>query len=420
MIFIIHSLKNIYNNGSVIMNNLKKDFPILQQSIHGKALIYLDSSASSQKPQCVIDAIAHYYENDHANIHRGIYALSVRATEQYEKVREKIKKMIHAKHNHEIIFVKGATEGVNLVAHSYGQKHFSANDEILVSTMEHHSNIVPWQLIADRCGAVIKVIPINDVGEIMLSEYEKLFSSKTKMVAVTHASNVLGTLNPIREMADMAHAHHVPIFVDGAQAFPHVPVDVEALDCDFYVISAHKAYGPTGIGVLYGKTDHLENMLPYQGGGDMIEQVSFERTTYNRLPHKFEAGTPPIGSVIGWGAAIDYLQQIGMAKVASHERNLRDDAEEKLRAVPDLKIIGTSKNKVGVISFVMKNNHPHDIATILDHEGIAVRAGHHCAMPLMKRFGIPACVRISFGIYNDISDVDALLEGLKEVQRVLT
>lgn len=399
--------------------NCKKDFPIFKQAIHGKPLVYLDSSASSQKPQCVIDAIVDYYQNHYANIHRGVHELSVRATQLYENARAAIKDFIHAQFNHEIIFVRGATEAINLVAHSYGRR-LKVGDEILISRMEHHSNIVPWQLLADQIGVILKVIPISEKGEIDLESYEKLFSSKTKLVAIAHASNVLGTINPIQKMTEIAHAHNVPVLVDGAQAFPHMPVNVQALDCDFYVFSSHKAYGPTGVGVLYGKTELLEKMLPYQGGGNMIESVTFEQTTYNKLPYKFEAGTPNMAGVIGFHAALRYLQTIGMQDIVSHEKTLLEDATNQLNSISGLKILGNASEKLGVLSFEMKGIHPHDIATILDHEGIAVRAGHHCAMPLIRYLNIPACVRVSFGIYNDHDDIDALLRGLHAVKKVFS
>lgn len=400
------------------MTNYKNDFPILSQKIHGKPFVFLDSSASSQKPQCVIDALVHYYQFDHANVHRGVYELSQRATHKFEHTRQHIKEFINAKHAHEIIFVRGTTEAINLVAQSYGRSQFKPGDEIIVSAMEHHSNIVPWQMIAEQCGAKLKIIPISDVGEIDLETYKKLFSSQTKMVALAHASNVLGTINPIKEMIQIAHQHHVPVLIDGAQAFPHMPVDVQDLDCDFYTLSSHKAYGPTGVGVLYGKTALLEKMPPYEGGGSMIERVTFEKTTYNKLPYKFEAGTPNIADVIAFDAAISYMEKIGMKNIAAHEQDLLVDATKKLSAIPGLRIIGTAKNKVGVISFVLDGIHPHDIGTILDHEGVAVRAGHHCAMPLMERFNIPACTRVSFGLYNTHEDIDVLIAGLQEVKRL--
>lgn len=402
----------------MLNDTIKKDFPILQQMNRGKPLVYLDSSVTSQKPHTVIAAMQNYYSDNNANIHRGVYELSERATRLYEEARQYIKQFINAKHAHEVIFVRGATEGINLVAQSYGRSRFKAGDEIIISTMEHHANIVPWQMLVDQCGAVLRIIPISDAGEIDMDAYQKLFNSRTKMVAVVHASNVLGTINPIKKMTEIAHANAVPVLVDGAQAFPHMPVDVQALDCDFYVFSSHKAYGPTGLGVLYGKTNLLDNMPPYQGGGDMIETVSFAKTTYNKLPAKFEAGTPHIAGVIGFHAALQYLQTIGMATIAEHEKTLLTYATERLINIPELKIIGTAKDKVGVISFVLSDIHPHDIGTVLDHQGIAVRAGHHCAMPLMERFQVPATVRASFGIYNTKEDIDALVTGLEEVKRL--
>jgi cysteine desulfurase/selenocysteine lyase len=396
----------------------KSDFPILNQTVHGKPLVYLDSSASSQKPQCVIDAISEYYQNDHANIHRGVYELSARATKLYENTRKAIQQFINAKHAHEIIFVRGATEGINLVAQSFGRTFFKKDDEIIISAMEHHSNIVPWQMLNASNGTKLKIIPVLENGELDLDAFEKLFSSKTKLLALTHASNVLGTINPIQKMIEIAHAHNVPVLIDGAQAFPHMSVDVQALDADFYVLSSHKAYGPTGVGVLYAKTKHLDNMPPYHGGGDMIESVSFETFTPNVLPHKFEAGTPNIAGVIGFGAALEFLKKFGMKDIVAHEQELLKYATEKLSTIPNLTIIGKSKNKLGVISFVMSDVHPHDIATILDREGIAVRAGHHCAMPLIEFFKLPATVRVSFGIYNSREDVDALIAGLQTVRSV--
>ncbi len=397
---------------------LRADFPLLKQTNRGKPLVYLDNSATNQKPRCVIDAISHYYTHDNANIHRGVYELSERATREYEKTRVTIKSFINAKHAHEIVFVRGATEGINLVAQSYGRTHFKVLDEIMISTMEHHSNIVPWQMLADQVGANLRIIPITDDGEIDMDAYQKLFTERTKMVAIAHASNALGTVNPIKEMIRIAHTHDVPVLVDGAQAFPHMPVDVQDLDCDFYVFSSHKAYGPTGIGVLYGKEKLLESMPPYQGGGDMIESVTFAKTTYNKVPFRFEAGTPDIAGVIGFGVALAYLKNIGMDNIAAHEQELLNYATQKLSAIPELKIIGVAKNKVGVISFVLKDVHPHDIGTVLDAHGIAIRAGHHCAMPVMERFQLPATVRASFGLYNNTADIDALVTGLQEVQRI--
>ena len=402
----------------MLNKNYREDFPIFQQTMNGKPLIYLDSSATSQKPQSVIHALENYYRYENANIHRGVYQLSARATELYEQTRLHVKKFINAASAQEIIFVRGATEAINLVAQCYSRLKFQANDEVIISAMEHHSNIVPWQMLKEQYGIVLRVIPITDNGEIDLVAYQELFNSRTKLVAVAHASNVLGTINPIKQMIDIAHAHNAVVLIDGAQAFPHLSVDVQQLDCDFYVFSAHKAYGPTGLGVLYGKRKLLEEMPPYQGGGDMIEQVSFEKTTYNKLPGKFEAGTPNIAAVIAFDKALQYLDEIGMENVAAHEQSLLLHATDALLKIPDLKIIGTAAQKLGVISFVFDTIHPHDIGTILDLDGIAVRVGHHCAMPLMERFKVPATVRVSFGLYNNFHDIDALLVGLHQVKRV--
>lgn len=400
------------------MRNYKKDFPIFSQAIHGKPLVFLDSAASSQKPQCVIDALSHYYSHDHANVHRGVYELSQRATKQFENTRKQIQQFISAKNAHEIIFTRGSTDAINLVAHSFSQKYLKSGDDIILSEMEHHSNIVPWQMAAEKHGAHIKVIPVLDNGELDLAAYQALLSDKTKIVCIAHASNVLGTINPIKEITKRAHEKNIPVLVDGAQAFPHMPVDVNDLDCDFYVFSSHKAYGPTGVGVLYGKEKWLNAMPPYQGGGDMIEQVSFEKTTYNALPYKFEAGTPNIADVIAFGAAIQYLKNIGMQNIFEHEQQLLQIATKQLSSIPGLKIYGQSKNKLGVIAFTLPEIHPHDLGTILDHEGIAIRAGHHCAMPLMHRFNINACARVSFGIYNEAKDIEILMQGLQSAMRL--
>lgn len=398
--------------------NCKRDFPILAQTIHGKPLVFLDTAASSQKPQCVIDALTNYYEKDHANIHRGVYELSERSTKAYENARNTIQQFIHAKHAHEIIFVRGTTEAINLVAQSYGRTQFQKNDEIILSEMEHHSNIVPWQMLAEQNGLVLRVIPVLASGDLDLRYYETLFSPRTKLVAITHVSNVLGTINPIKEMVTVAHSHHVPVFVDGAQAIPQMPVNVQDLDCDFYTFSSHKTYGPTGVGVLYGKTKLLDKMPPYQGGGSMIERVTFAKTTYAKLPYKFEAGTPSIADMIAFATAIDYLDKMGMQNIFDHEQDLLHYATEKLSAISGLTIIGKSESKTAVISFVLDNIHPHDIGTVLDHQGIAIRAGHHCAQPLMDKFQISSCVRASFGIYNSREDADALVSGLQEVKRM--
>lgn len=378
----------------------------------------MDSGATAQKPQIVIDAMSHYYCNNNANVHRGIYTISERATTAYENMRKKIKAFINAAHTHEIIFTRGTTESINLVASSFGAMQVQQGDEVVISEMEHHSNIVPWQLLCERAEAKLKIIPVNDNGILNLDEYRKLLTERTKIVGLIHVSNVLGTVNPVKEMIRLAHQKNIPILLDGAQAIPHMVVDVQDLDCDFYTFSGHKLYGPTGIGVLYGKTNLLEKMPPYQGGGDMIRRVTFEKTEYNVLPHKFEAGTPHIAGVIGLGTAIDYLMAIGFEKINAHEKALLNYVTQKLHQISGLKIIGNAPNKVGVISFTMEQAHPHDIATILDHEGIAIRAGHHCAMPLMERFKLPATARITFGLYNTFDDIDRLIDGLVLVNQI--
>lgn len=396
----------------------RRDFPLLQQTVHGKPLVYLDNAATAQKPQSVIDAIARYYRETNANVHRGVHALSERATAQYEAAREKLRSFIHAASAREIIFTRGTTESLNLVAQSYGRSHLRAGDEIIVSHMEHHSNIVPWQLLAEQLRLDIKVIPITDEGMLVPGAYEHLFSPRTRLVALAHVSNALGTVNPVREMTALAHRHHVLVVLDGAQAMPHLPVDVQELDCDFYAFSAHKMFGPTGIGVLYGKQALLEKMPPWQGGGDMIRTVRFSGSTWNELPHKFEAGTPHIAGAIGLGAAVDYLQNVGMDRIARHDRELLDYGIERLQHVRGLRLVGTAPAKVGVLSFVMDGIHPHDIGTIVDQEGVAIRTGHHCAMPVMERFGIPATARASLALYNTRDDIDALVAALGKVREV--
>jgi cysteine desulfurase/selenocysteine lyase len=400
--------------------NWRQDFPILQQSNRGKPIVYLDTAVSAQKPREVIEAISNFYYHDYANIHRGVYELSERATRLYESTREQVKQFINAAHTEEIVFVSGTTEGINLVAQSYGRSDLQAGDEVILSTMEHHSNIVPWHLLTKQIGIHLKIIPIADTGALDMDAYQKLFTPRTKMVAVTHVSNALGTINPVKEITAIAHAHGVPVLLDGAQAVQHMPVDVEAIDCDFYAFSAHKLYGPTGVGVLYGKKALLDSMPPYQGGGDMIETVSFANVTYAKAPQKFEAGTPDISGVIGLSAAIKYIQAIGIDTIYKHDQALLAYAEQKLADIPALRIIGTAKPKVGVISFLLDNIHPHDVGTVLDHEGIAVRAGHHCAMPLMERLQIPATVRASFGIYNTEADVDALIAAILLAKRIFS
>ncbi len=397
---------------------LRCDFPILAEKIHGRHLVYLDNAATSQKPRAVIEAIVRYYEHLNANIHRGVHTLSVRATEAHDAARQTVRRFLNAGDTREIIFVRGATEAINLVAQTYGRRHVAAGDEVLITAMEHHSNIVPWQILCEEKGAQLKVAPIDDRGELRLDEFEKLIGPRTKMVAVTHVSNALGTVNPLREMIEMAHRRGVPVLVDGAQAVPHFAVDVQALDCDFYAFSGHKVYGPTGIGVLYGKRALLEAMPTYQGGGDMISSVTFEKTIYNVLPFKFEAGTPDIAGAIALGAAIEYIGGIGMDRIAAHEQELLAYATETVGAIPGVQLIGTADQRAGALSFVLDGVHPHDLGTILDREGIAIRTGHHCAQPVMERFGIPATARASFAVYNTREEVDALVEGIQTAREV--
>ena len=391
------------------------DFPILQQLINGQPLVYLDSAATAQKPQVVIDTVKNYYQRDNANVHRAVHTLCERATAGYELAREKVRGFINAQHKHEIIFTKGTTDAINLVANSFGRQFLQRGDVILLSTMEHHSNIVPWQLIAQQIGVEIQVIPVMDDGQLDLQAYADMLSERVKLVSVIHVSNALGTINPVQEMIELAHARDIPVLLDGAQAVPHMPVDMQALNCDFYAFSAHKMYGPTGVGVLYGKERWLEAMPPYQGGGDMIRTVSFEQTDYNVLPYKFEAGTPNIAGVIGLGAAIDYLNEIGMEKVMAHEQALTVAALDALHSIAGLRIIGAAPLRTGVISFVMDAAHAHDVGTILNDAGVAIRVGHHCAMPLMQRFGVAATARISLGLYNSLSDVERAMTALEKV-----
>jgi cysteine desulfurase/selenocysteine lyase len=400
------------------VEKLRGDFPILRQKIRGKQLVYLDNAATSQKPQSVINAITRYYERDNANIHRGVHFLSEHATEEHEAARVAIQQFLNAAHEKEIIFVRGATEAINLVASSYGRTHVGAGDEVLITAMEHHSNIVPWQMLCEEKGARLKVSPINDRGELLLDEFANLLTPRTKIAAVTQVSNALGSVTPIRRMIELAHARDIPVLVDGAQAVPHLKVDVQALDCDFYAFSGHKLYGPTGIGVLYGKAALLDAMPPYQGGGDMISSVTFEKTIFNKLPFKFEAGTPDISGAIGLGAAIRYLDGIGIENVAAHEHDLLEYATQKVSAIPGIRLVGTAKEKAGVLSFFMEGIHPHDIGTILDQEGIAIRTGHHCSQPVMQRFDIPATARASFALYNTREEVDALAAGIEKVREV--
>jgi cysteine desulfurase / selenocysteine lyase len=400
------------------VERIRRDFPALHQQVHGKPLIYLDNAATSQKPQVVIDALTAYYSRGNSNVHRGVHLLSEKATEAYETGRACVQRFLNAADTREIVFVRGATEGINLVAASYGRTWVGAGDEIIISAIEHHSNIVPWQILCEERGAVLRVIPVNDDGELLLDEYARLLGARTKLVAVGHISNALGTINPIEQMIEMAHRQGVPVLIDGAQAAPHLRVDVRALDCDFYVFSGHKTLGPTGIGVLYGKAEWLERMPPYQGGGDMIASVTFEKTTYNALPYKFEAGTPHIAGVIGLGVALDYLSGLGLARVVAYERELLAHGTAALHAVPGVRIIGTARKKASVLSFVVDGVHAHDVGTILDHAGVAVRAGHHCAMPVMQRFGVPATVRASLAFYNTREELDALVAGLHDVRGI--
>jgi cysteine desulfurase / selenocysteine lyase len=406
------------SQASFDVERIRNDFPILKQQVHGKPLVYLDNAATSQKPQVVIDTVTQYYLAQNSNVHRGVHFLSEQATQAFEGARAKVARFLNASNAREVIFVRGATEGINLVAQSYGRTFIKAGDEILISAMEHHSNIVPWQMLCEQIGARLCVIPFNYDGELFLDEYERLLNEWTKLVAVVHVSNALGTINPIKQIIEMAHRRGIPVLVDGAQAVPHMRVDVQDLDCDFYAFSGHKLFGPTGIGVLYGKADLLEAMPPYQGGGDMISAVTFEKTHYNTLPYKFEAGTPDIAGVIGLGVAIDYLSEIGLDAITAYEHELLTYATDALSAIKGVRIIGTAREKTGVLSFVLDGIHAHDIGTILDHEGIAIRAGHHCAMPVMQRFGVPATARVSLAFYNTKEEVDALIRAIHRVIEV--
>ena len=402
------------------VERIRADFPILQLKIDGKPLVYLDSAASSQMPQPVIDRLVRYQTTQHANIHRAVHYLSETATFEYEEARRKLQRFINAREDREVIFTSGTTDAINLVMHGYGRKFIKAGDEIILTTLEHHSNIVPWQMLAEETGAVIRVVPINDAGELLIDEYEKLFNARTKFVGLIHVSNALGSINPVKHMIAVAHAHGVPVLVDGAQAVPHMQVDVQDLDCDFYAFSGHKLCGPTGIGILYGRAALLEKMQPFKGGGDMILSVTFEKTTYNTIPHKFEAGTPPIAAAIGLGAAVDYLSAIGMDRIAAHELDLLNYATEQMNRMPGVRIIGTARNKASVISFAVDGVHPHDIGTLLNQEGVAVRTGHHCAQPVMQRFKLPATSRASFAFYNTMAEVDALIAGIRAAQKVFS
>jgi cysteine desulfurase/selenocysteine lyase len=401
------------------VQRVREDFPALAQTVHrGRPLVYLDSAATSQKPRPVIEAMQRYYLKDNSNVHRGLHELSLRATLAYEGAREKCQRLLGAADAKEIVFVRGATEGVNLVAQTYGRRHVAEGDEVLITAMEHHSNIVPWQILCEEKRARLRVAAIDDRGEVILEEYRRLLGARTRIVALAHVSNTLGTINPVRWMIEMAHERGVPVLVDGAQAAPHLRVDVRALDADFYVVSGHKMYGPTGTGILYGKAALLEEMPPYQSGGDMIRSVTFEKTDYNELPFKFEAGTPNIAGAIGLGAAVDYLRSVGLDAIGGHEEGLLAHATARLSEIPGLRIVGTARHKAAVISFVLEGVHAHDVGTILDQEGVAVRTGHHCTQPLMERFGVPATTRASFGMYNTREEIDVLVAGVRKVVEV--
>jgi cysteine desulfurase/selenocysteine lyase len=400
------------------VQRVRKEFPILDTEAHGKPLVFLDSAASAQKPRAVLDAMNELYTGSYANIHRAVYELSVRATAAFENAREKVRAFLNAPESREVIFVRGTTEAINLVASSFGRSRVSAGDEVLITHMEHHSNIVPWQLLCEEKGALLRVAPIDDDGALVLDEFEKLLTPRTKLAAVTHVSNALGSVNPVRQLVDLAHARGVPVLVDGAQAAPHQRIDVQALGCDFYAFSSHKVFGPSGVGALWGRAELLEAMPPYQGGGEMILTVSFEKSTWAPLPHKFEAGTPDIAGVVGFGAALDYVNELGFEAIGAHERELLAYATEKLQEVPGLRLIGTAAHKAAVLSFVLGDVHPHDVGTILDQQGVCVRTGHHCAQPVMQRFGVPATVRASLALYNDRNDVDRLVAGLRVVREV--
>jgi cysteine desulfurase/selenocysteine lyase len=397
---------------------VRHEFPILRESVHGKPLVYLDSAASAQKPQAVIDAEREVYEHYYANIHRGVHRLSMLATDAYEKARDRVRRFLNAAETREIVFVRGTTEAINLVAQSYGRRHAGAGDEILITGLEHHSNIVPWQLLCEEKGARLRVAPIDEAGEVDMAAFERLLTPRTRIVSVAHVSNALGTVNPVRRMVELAHAADAVVMVDGAQAAPHLGVDVRAIGCDFYAFSGHKVYGPSGIGALYGRRALLEAMPPWQGGGDMIASVSFERSTWNELPYKFEAGTPNIAGTIAFGAALDWVEARGLTAIAAHEQELLRYGTRLLSEIPGLRLIGTAAHKAGVLSFVLSGVHPHDVGTVLDYEGIAVRTGHHCAQPVMDRFGIPATTRASLACFNTREDLDALVRGIRKVQEM--
>ncbi len=400
------------------VEEVRADFPILQQRIHGKPLVYLDSAATSQKPQVVIDAVVKFYSQDNANVHRGVHQLSERATADYEAARAKVQRFINAAKCREIVFVRGTTEGINLVAQSFGRPRLQQGDQIVISALEHHSNIVPWQMLCEQQGAQLRVAPVNPQGEVLLPELEQLLTPRTRLLAISHISNALGTVNPVRKIVELAHRRGIPVLIDGAQAVPHLPVDVQSLDCDFYVFSGHKMFGPTGIGVLYGKEKWLEQMPPYQGGGDMILSVTFEKTVFNALPYKFEAGTPNVEAAIGLGAAIDYLEGLDVEGRIAHERELLAYGTSALSRFPGIRLIGTAAEKSSVLSFVMDDVHPHDVGTVLDREGIAVRTGHHCAQPVLRQLGVDATVRASLAFYNTQQELDALIRGLQKVREI--
>lgn len=406
--------------GALVLDahRIRADFPILGTRVHGKPLVYLDNAATTQKPRVVIDAITNYYSAENANIHRGVHWLSERATAAYDAVREQVARFLNARSAHEIVFVRGTTEAINLVAQSFGRAFLKSGDEVLITGMEHHANIVPWQLLREQTGIVLRVAPITDTGELDLEAFERLLTDRTKLVSVVHISNALGTINPVRRIVELAHARGVPVLVDGAQAAPHQAVDVQALDCDFFAFSGHKVLGPTGIGVLYGKERWLEQMPPYQGGGDMIATVEFEQSTWAPIPAKFEAGTPHIAGVIGLGAALGYVTSVGLDAIAAHEHDLLAYATERVGALPGVRLVGTARDKASILSFALGDVHPHDIGQVLDHEGVAIRAGHHCAQPVMRRFGVPATARASFALYNTREEVDALVQALQRVREV--
>ena len=415
-----HPADAAHKNACLDVERVRQEFPILAEMPYGKPLVYLDSAATSQKPQVVIDAISGFYSRDNANVHRGVHYLSERATEAYEGARAKVQGFLNAAHAQEIVFTRGTTEAINLVAQTYARTHLDEGDEVLITTMEHHSNIVPWQMLCEQRGAHLRVAPINDTGELLLDELERLVGPRTKLVAVTHVSNVLGTINPIRRITEIAHAWGARVLVDGAQAAPHLNIDVQALGCDFYAMSGHKMYGPTGIGVLYGRRELLEEMPPYQGGGDMIASVSFDKTVYNTIPYKFEAGTPDLAGAVGLGAAIDFLGGLGRDALAAHEHDVLAYGIRALSAFPGLRLIGTAPDKASVMSFVLDGVHPHDIGTILDREGVAIRTGHHCAQPLLARLGLAATARASLACYSTRQDIDALVAGLATIRETFS